>query len=171
MDAATLARFGYKDMHQLLNWRWYKKYGGGPIVDLGSHQIDVFNWFLGTRPRNVMASGGLDYDKYKHHEWPDNVMCIFEYATDQGTVWAWLTGPFIEAYLKVEGGNRLAVERARQWLAAFDAHLRHGGLGFISEIFDGDAPHTHRGCIAQAWSVAEVLRARMLVEEYARKVS
>ena len=85
-------------------------------------------------------------------------------AYHQGTVWAWLIGAFIEAYLKVEGARPLAIEQARAWLGAFDAHLDRAGLGFISEIFDGEAPHEPRGCIAQAWSVAEVLRARMLVE-------
>ncbi len=87
LDAATLKRFGYKDMHAFRNWRWYKKHGGGPIVDLGSHQIDVFSWFLGVPPKSVMASGGMDY--YKNHEWPDNVMSIFEFATAQGMVRAY----------------------------------------------------------------------------------
>jgi len=84
-------------------------------------------------------------------------------AYHQGTVWAWLTGPFIEAYLKVEGADPSAVEQAGQWLAGFDEHLREAGLGTVSEIFDGDPPHTPRGCFAQAWSVAEVLRAKLLV--------
>ena len=92
-------------------------------------------------------------------------------AYHQGTVWAWLIGPFIEAYLKTEGAKPFAVEQARSWLAAFGPHLDRAGLGFISEIFDGKAPHTPRGCIAQAWSVAEVLRARMLVEQYADRVT
>jgi len=84
-------------------------------------------------------------------------------AYHQGTVWAWLMGPFVEAYLKLYGGDASARDRLRNWLAAFDAHLRQAGLGFVGEIFDGDPPHTPRGCIAQAWSVAEVLRARMLL--------
>ena len=63
---------------------------------------------------------------------------------------------------------RRAESRPGEWLEGFDAHLRRGGLGFISEIFDGNSPHTHRGCIAQAWSVAEVLRAKLLVEKYAQ---
>ena len=88
-------------------------------------------------------------------------------AYHQGTVWAWLIGPFIEAYLKVECNRPLAVEQCRRWLAAFDAHLEQAGLGYISEIFDGDSPHHPRGCIAQAWSVAEVLRAKLLVERTA----
>jgi predicted glycogen debranching enzyme len=88
-------------------------------------------------------------------------------AYHQGTVWPWLIGPFIEAYLKVEGDKRFAVERARQWLSAFDGHLREVGLGQVSEIADGDSPHMPRGCIAQAWSVGEVLRAKLLVDECA----
>ncbi len=50
LDAATLNKYGYESMHQLRNWRWFKNLGGGPIVDLGSHQIDIYNWFLGARP-------------------------------------------------------------------------------------------------------------------------
>jgi len=90
-------------------------------------------------------------------------------AYHQGTVWPWLIGAFIEAYLKVEGPKPFAVAQARSWLDGFDAHLGEAGLGFISEIFDGEAPHAPRGCIAQAWSVAEVLRAKTLVERYARE--
>jgi predicted dehydrogenase len=48
-------------MKQFRNWRWYKGQGGGPIVDRGSHQIDIYNWFLEARPKSVMASGGIDY--------------------------------------------------------------------------------------------------------------
>ena len=84
-------------------------------------------------------------------------------ASHQGTVWAWLIGPFIEAYLKVEDYKPLAVEQARQWLAAFETHLSQAGLGYVSEIFDGDAPHAPRGCIAQAWSVAEILRCKVML--------
>ena len=82
----------------------------------------------------------------------------------QGTVWAWLMGPFIEAYLKVHQRRPAAVEQARRWLGAFDGHLETAGLGYVSEIFDGDAPHTPRGCIAQAWSVGEVLRVKRMVD-------
>ena len=84
-------------------------------------------------------------------------------AYHQGTVWAWLIGPFIEAYLAVHGAKPPTLAKAGEWLAAFDEHLHQAGLGYISEIFDGDPPHTPRGCIAQAWSVAEVLRAKHLV--------
>jgi predicted glycogen debranching enzyme len=79
-------------------------------------------------------------------------------AYHQGTVWAWLLGPFITAYLKVNSTKRAAA-RASEWLTSFEQHLRDAGLGQVSEIFDAEAPHEPRGCIAQAWSVAEVLRA------------
>ena len=85
-------------------------------------------------------------------------------AYHQGTVWAWLIGPFIEAYLSVHDAGSFAVAQARQWLSAFDEHLEVAGLGTIGEIFDGDPPHAPRGCIAQAWSVGEVLRAKRLVD-------
>jgi predicted glycogen debranching enzyme len=85
-------------------------------------------------------------------------------AYHQGTVWAWLIGPFITAYLKVQGRTPASLQQARYWLHAFRAHLYDAGLGQISEIFDGDPPHTPRGCIAQAWSVAELLRCE--VEEF-----
>ena len=80
-------------------------------------------------------------------------------AYHQGTVWAWLIGPFITAYARAHDKSEQARERARGWLARFHAHLNEAGLGHISEIFDAEAPHAPQGCIAQAWSVAEVLRA------------
>ena len=86
-------------------------------------------------------------------------------AYHQGTVWAYLLGPYIEAYLKVNDCTPFAVAQAHNWLAAMDTHLSQAGLGYISEVFDGDPPHTPGGCIAQAWSVAEVLRAKVLVAQ------
>lgn len=79
LDEATLKKYGYDSMEQLINWRWYKKFGGGPLGDLGSHQIDVFNWFLGEeKPTSVLASGSNDFYNYEHNE---NVMAIYEYKT------------------------------------------------------------------------------------------
>jgi len=77
-------------------------------------------------------------------------------AYHQGTVWGWLVGPFIDAWLKVYP-NDLA--GARHALEGFVPHLNDGCIGSISEVFDAESPFTPRGCIAQAWSVAEVLRA------------
>ena len=82
MDPAKLQQYGYNSMVELRNWRWYKKFGGGPIVDLGSHQIDLFSWVFGTNPSTVVASGGVDY--YKGREWYDNVMVIYEFETAAG---------------------------------------------------------------------------------------
>jgi predicted glycogen debranching enzyme len=76
-------------------------------------------------------------------------------AYHQGTVWAWLLGPFVEAHLRVYGHSA----RALSFLEPLAHQLQAHGVGTLSEIFDGDAPFTPRGCIAQAWSVAEVLRA------------
>jgi predicted glycogen debranching enzyme len=76
-------------------------------------------------------------------------------AYHQGTVWAWLIGPFIDAWMKTYPDDR---EGAHGFLSGFEAHLGEGAIGSISEIFDAEAPFTPRGCVAQAWSVAEVLR-------------
>ena len=76
-------------------------------------------------------------------------------AYHQGTVWAWLIGPFIDAWLKVHPNDKRG---ARKFLETFPLHLSDNGLGTISEVFDANEPHLAGGCIAQAWSVAEVLR-------------
>ncbi len=114
IPADTLQRYGFKDMHQFRNWRWFKDLSGGPISDLGAHQIDVFNWFLGTGPKSVMASGGSDY--YPTREWYDNVMAIFEYDTAQGPVRAFyqvLTttsagGGYFEQFMGDEGSVKIS---------------------------------------------------------------
>jgi predicted glycogen debranching enzyme len=80
-------------------------------------------------------------------------------AYHQGTVWPWLLGPFVSAYVRVNNGTAQSRVRAHDLLGGIKQHLAEAGLGQISEIFDGDPPHHPRGCFAQAWSVAEVLRA------------
>lgn len=80
-------------------------------------------------------------------------------AYHQGTVWPWLMGPFISAYVKVHGRSTEARSQAEIWFRAFDEHLRTACLGQVSEIADAESPHIPRGCVAQAWSVAELLRA------------
>ena len=78
-------------------------------------------------------------------------------AYHQGTVWPWLMGPYITATVKTFGES--GRQAAADWLQQFGKHLSEACLGQVSEIFDGDAPHSPRGCVAQAWSVAELLRA------------
>jgi predicted glycogen debranching enzyme len=82
-------------------------------------------------------------------------------AYHQGTVWGWLAGPFVDAWLKINPQDRAG---ARACLEGFRAHLNEAGVGTLSEIFDAESPYTARGCIAQAWTVAEVLRAWLLTE-------
>jgi len=86
IDQATLEKYGFKSMHQFRNWRWYKGLGGGPVVDIGSHQIDIYNWFLEASPKSVMAGGGTDYYEKETHQWYDTVMAIYEYQIPSGTV-------------------------------------------------------------------------------------
>ncbi len=82
IDQATLDRYGYGSMREFRNWRLFKKFGGGPMVDLGSHQIDLFSWVFGSNPKSVVSSGGIDF--YDGWEWYDNVMAIYEFDTPAG---------------------------------------------------------------------------------------
>ncbi|MGD8453510.1 MAG: Gfo/Idh/MocA family oxidoreductase [Phycisphaerae bacterium] len=111
LDADTLKRFGYDTMDAFRNWRWYRKFSGGPMADLGSHQVDVFNWFLKTPPKAVLASGGLDYyTGYEGRDWYDNVLAIYEYETPAGPVRGFYQvlnttshGGFFETFMGDEG--------------------------------------------------------------------
>lgn len=80
-------------------------------------------------------------------------------AYHRGTVWPWLIGPFVDAYLKVNGRSESSREQIKEMLELFYGHMGDACIGSISEILDGDEPFYPRGCMAQAWSVAEVLRA------------
>jgi len=73
-------------------------------------------------------------------------------------VWAWLIGPFVDAWLRVHEGDR---EAARRFLRGFATHMGDACIGSVSEVFDAERPFTPRGCVAQAWSVAELLRVWM----------
>jgi predicted dehydrogenase len=114
LSPAALEKYGYANMHEFRNWRWFKKYAGGPISDLGAHQIDIYNWFLGANPTAVMASGGADY--YQNHEWYDNVMTVYEFTTPQGPVRAFyqvLTttsagGGYMEYFMGTEGSLKMS---------------------------------------------------------------
>jgi predicted glycogen debranching enzyme len=97
-----------------------------------------------------LAPGHPDYKPYY-----DGDLRARDAAYHQGTVWAWLIGPFVDAWLKVHPEDRAGT---RRFLEGFEAHLGEACIGSISEIFDAESPFTPRGCVAQAWSVAEALR-------------
>ena len=103
-----------------------------------------------------LAPSSPDYKKNYHGD-----LKTRDAAYHQGTVWAWLIGPFVDAWLKLHP-NELA--KARSFLDGFPRQLDEAGIGTISEVFDAEAPHTPRGCIAQAWSVAELLRCWVKTE-------
>ncbi|MBE3132631.1 MAG: Gfo/Idh/MocA family oxidoreductase, partial [Acidobacteria bacterium] len=84
IEAAALQKYGYENMFQFRNWRMFKKYGGGPMEDLGSHQVDVFPWFINGKPKSVQASAGVDY--WKEYELYDNILAIYEFTTEKGIV-------------------------------------------------------------------------------------
>ncbi|HEU5168743.1 MAG TPA: amylo-alpha-1,6-glucosidase, partial [Chitinophagaceae bacterium] len=105
---------------------------------------------------------------------PEDIHYVPNYGGDQwhrdssyheGTVWSWLLGPYVDALMKVENG-KLKVESV---IEKFKFHLNEGCIGSVSEIFDADAPHHPRGCVAQAWGVAEMLRVMKEYELYNKK--
>jgi predicted dehydrogenase len=122
-----LEKYGYRSMTEFRNWRWFKKYGGGPLVDLGSHQIDLFNWVLGVNPKSVVASGGSDF--YPDREWYDNVMAIYEFNTAAGEARALYQvqtttkhGGFYEAFMGENGSIVLSEVPQRGDWAMREAH-------------------------------------------------
>jgi predicted glycogen debranching enzyme len=159
---------------------WYEK---------GGHLYDVVDGENGDdpslRPNQVFAIS-LDFPVLAENRWAPVMQCVErtlltpvglrslapgekdykaqyygnlrarDAAYHQGTVWPWLIGPYIDALLKLHPD---AVEHAENLLRPLEFRLAENGIGTIGEIFDAEAPYTHRGCVAQAWSVAEVLRS------------
>lgn len=117
--------------------------------------------------RTLLTSHGLrslspNHPQYQGHYGGDRLQR--DSAYHQGTVWGWLIGPFALAHLRVFENPT----QAHSFLEPMANQLNAHGVGSLSEIFDGDAPMTPRGCIAQAWTVAEVLRAWQAIERFAR---
>ena len=113
MDEAKLKEYGYDTMERFRNWRWYRKFSGGPMADLGSHQVDIFNWWLRATPKSVQAKGGTGY--YPDWEWWDSVLALYEYETPQGTVIAEYEvlntssfGSFYEVFMGDEGTLKIS---------------------------------------------------------------
>ncbi len=129
-------------------------------ISLSHPVLDATRWqsVLDVVERELLTPVGLrslapSHPDYKSRYYGD--LRSRDAAYHQGTVWAWLIGPFIDAWLKLHPGDRAG---ARRFLDGFAPHLDAGCIGSISEIFDAEVPFTHRGCVAQAWSVAEYLR-------------
>jgi glycogen debranching enzyme len=108
-----------------------------------------------------LAPGEPDYKPSYHGD-----LRTRDAAYHQGTVWSWLMGPFVDAWLKVYPDAR---PDARKLLSGLVAHLGQACVGSVSEIFDAEGPFLPRGCIAQAWGVAELLRVWRLTSEKPRE--
>jgi predicted glycogen debranching enzyme len=159
---------------------WYEK---------GNYLYDVVDGENGDdpslRPNQVFAIS-LDFPILSQNRWPPVMQCLErnlltpvglrslapgekdykaqyygnlrarDAAYHQGTVWPWLIGPYIDAWLRLHPDQ---IEHAETLLRTLEDRLAENGIGTIGEIFDAEAPYTHRGCVAQAWSVSEVLRS------------
>jgi predicted glycogen debranching enzyme len=127
--------------------------------------LDLQRGIVDTCGRSLLTSYGLrsldpNHSQYQGHYGGSQLQR--DGAYHQGTTWGWLLGSFVLAHLQVYKNPT----QARQFLEPIAHHLTAHGLGTCSEIFDGDAPMTPRGCIAQAWTVAEVLRAWVSIKDY-----
>ena len=145
VDEATLREYGYADMFQFCNWRFYKKYGGGPIADLGSHQIDVFGWFLDARPVSLVAEGGRDY--WKQYEWYDSALAIYRFTTPQGTVYAYyqtLTTTSAVGYFERFMGDQGTLQISEK-----ASKCRVFAEGYLSTIPHPWTPWVQKGYIAR----------------------
>ncbi|HEU5303530.1 MAG TPA: amylo-alpha-1,6-glucosidase, partial [Gemmatimonadales bacterium] len=173
--------------------RFWNPTGGGlfDVVDV-DHQAGTADPSL--RPNQIFAVGGLPYpvigdalalaivQTVETRLWTplglrtlvqDDPQYVPRYeggvlsrdgAYHQGTVWPWLLGPFVEAWVRVRGGgNDAKLEARRRFLRPLLDHLSEAGVGHVSEIADADPPHTPRGCPFQAWSVGEALRLDRVV--------
>ena len=130
-------------------------------ISLEHPVLDRSRWeaVIGVVSDKLLTPVGLrslspDHPDYKSRYYGD--LRSRDAAYHQGTVWAWLIGPFIDAWLKIHPDDRTG---ARRFLDGFHNHQNEACVGQISEIFDADPPFLPRGCVAQAWSVAEVLRS------------
>ena len=117
------------------------------VVDACARRLLTAHGLRSLSPDNADYTGHYGGDQLKR-----------DAAYHQGTVWGWLIGPFVAAHLRVYQDPALA----RTFLEPLRRHMVDAGVGSVSEIFDGDPPFTPRGCIAQAWSVAELLRTWQL---------
>ncbi|MBV9669758.1 MAG: hypothetical protein JOZ43_02280, partial [Acidobacteriales bacterium] len=129
--------------------------------------LDRARAVLGVATRELLTPFGLrtlspsDPNYHPHYE---GAPAERDAAYHQGTVWPWLLGPYCSAFIRVNGDTPENRRHVRELLTQIETHVRDAGVGQVPEIFDGDPPHHPRGCPAQAWSVAEVLR---ILHQYA----
>jgi predicted dehydrogenase len=135
LDRTVLEQYGYDSMAQFRNWRWYRGLGGGPVVDRGSHQIDVFNWFLGANPSSVIATGHTGHLDKRAHQWYDTVMAVYEYETSWGSVCA---------YYQIISSNSS--------LGYYETFLGDQGTLVISESSHHDGVYREPGIPRRQWS-------------------
>ena len=119
------------------------------IVDVCARELLVSYGLRSLSPREPGYRGEFSGDQFAR-----------DAAYHNGTAWSWLLGPFARAHFRVYQDARLALS----YLAPIQQHLEEACIGNVSEVFDGDAPHSARGCFAQAWGVAEILRAWLYLE-------
>ena len=135
--------------------------------------LETSRWesVLNVVKEKLLTPLGLRSLSPDHHEYKSKYFGDLrsrDAAYHQGTVWGWLIGPFIDAWMKVHPDD---TDSARNFLSGFNNHLNEAGVGTVSEVFDAEVPYTPRGCIAQAWSVAELLRCYNKLSEKTARVT
>jgi predicted dehydrogenase len=142
LDRSTLKEYGYESMAQFRNWRWYRALGGGPVIDRGSHQIDVFNWFLEANPNSVMATGYTSHLNKKTHQWCDTVMAVYEYEAASGPVGAYyqiLSSNRSDGYFEKFLGDRgtLAISEAANRVMTYPEKMNPDNRVWARCVKDG----------------------------------
>jgi len=121
------------------------------VLDVADRDLVTVRGLRTLSPRNKLYQGACEGNQEERDS-----------AYHQGTVWPWLYGPFCEGWLRVYGQQ--GVQKIKKLIYGLEAVMSEHGISTISEIYDGDPPHSPRGCISQAWSVGEVLRIIDLLE-------
>jgi len=161
IDRALLAKYGYESMQEFRDWRWSKKFSAGPMANLGSHQVDVFNWFLHAPPKAVFAAAGRDY--YDFYDWYDNITCIFEWDNARESERRTVRGEydivtmsedrgFFEVFTGDEGGLTISQHEGKGGLrrqkgapyADWEKELEGDGRAYPPIPYPGEAKPVHQ---------------------------
>ena len=135
----TLKKYGYDSMVEFYNWRWFRKYSSGPIADLGSHQIDIYSWFLGTNPDALVAMGGGDF--YPDRQWYEDVMVTYDYPTAAGSVRAFYQvlntngfGSYFERFYGAAGTLNISESLKQCWYVPEGGHEAPAWMSDVTPI-------------------------------------